>query len=264
MRTLYRERRWYCGDYLEVAIYPVHRQAGGRRGKAKPTSETMERLNLLNRQKELVRLLNANFTGQDLELHLTYRDECLPTDKDGAARELRNFLRRLKRLYEKRGVTLRYIYVTEGGDGKRFHHHVTLSGGVSRDDIEALWWLGYANSRRLQLNENGVEGLAKYITKQMKEEQEKGKRAYSCSKNLIHPEPIDRDGRFSRKTVKAMADKPKDGTDVLEAIYDGYEVSDFKPFHNDLNGGYYLYARLYRKDAAFLSRKRQRRKGGAG
>lgn len=262
MRTIYRERRYYCGDYLEVAIYPVHPQAGGRRGKNKPTSETQERLNLLNRQKELVRLLNANFTERDLELHLTYRDECLPADRETAARELRNYLRRLKRLYAKQGLTLRYIYVTEGGDGKRFHHHVTLSGGVDRDALETLWGLGYANSRRLQLNENGVEGLAKYVTKQMKAEQEKGIRAYSCSKNIVHPEPIDRDGRFSRKTVKAMAEKPRDGIDALEAVYDGYEVAELKPFHNDTNGGYYLYARLYRKDAAFLARKK-RRKGGA-
>ena len=38
MRCLYRERRYVCGDYLEVDIYPVFRKQGGRKQKAKPTS----------------------------------------------------------------------------------------------------------------------------------------------------------------------------------------------------------------------------------
>ena len=259
MKRLYRERRYYCGDYLEVAIYPVYTAGSSRRGKAKPTSEAQAKLNVLNRQKELLRLLNANFTGNDLEVHLTYRDDVLPADREGAERELRNFLRRLKRRYAAIGAEFKYIYVTEGGEGKRWHHHLTLSGGVKRDVIEALWGLGYANSRRLQYGENGVEGLAKYITKQLREALDKGMRLYSCSKNLCHPEPIDRDGRFSHKTMKAMSERPSEGAEVLEALYDGYHTAELKSFHNDCNGGVYLYARLYRSDAAFLTARRRRR-----
>ena len=147
-------------------LRPVYRPAGSRCGRAKPTSEGQAKLNYINSQKELVRLLNANFTENDLEVHLTYRDEYLPTTREEADRRLRNYLRRLKRRYNKLDIELKYVYVTEGGDGKRFHHHVTLSGGLTRDELEALWGFGYANSRRLIFNENGVEGLAKYITKQ--------------------------------------------------------------------------------------------------
>lgn len=275
MQRTYRERRYHCGDYLEVAIYPVYRPAGSRCGRYKPTSEGQAKLNYINSQKELVRLLNANFTENDIEVHLTYRDEFLPTTREEADRLLRNYLRRLKRRYKKLGIELKYVYVTEGtgfpetnavsfggskgGDGKRFHHHVTLSGGLSRDELEALWGFGYANSRRLTFNENGVEGLAKYVTKQMKEEIEKGKRAFSCSKNLYHPEPIDRDGRFSHKTMKAMCERPCDGAEVLEAVFDGYETAEVKSFYNDCNGGVYLYARLYRRDAGFLKKFKKRK-----
>ena len=259
MQRTYRERRYHCGDYLEVAIYPVYRPAGSRRCRAKPTSEGQAKLNYIRLQKELVRLLNANFTENDVEVHLTYRDEHLPDTKEEADRLLRNYLRRLKRRYKKLGMELKYIYVTEGGDGKRFHHHVTLSGGLDRDELEALWGFGYANSRRLIFNENGVEGLARYITKQMKEEIEKGKRSFSCSKNLYHPEPIDRDGRFSHKTMKVMCERPSDGACVLEAIFDGYEAAEVKSFYNDCNGGVYLYARLYRKDAEFLKKLKKRK-----
>ena len=165
MQRTYRERRYHCGDYLEVAIYPVYRPAGSRCGRAKPTSEGQAKLNYINSQKELVRLLNANFTENDIEVHLTYRDEYLPGTKEEADRLLRNYLRRLKRRYNKLGIELKYVYVTEGtgfpeanaesfggskgSDGKRFHHHVTLSGGLDRDELEILWGFGYANSRRL-------------------------------------------------------------------------------------------------------------------
>ena len=275
MQRTYRERRYHCGDYLEVAIYPVYRPAGSRCGRAKPTSEGQAKLNYINSQKELVRLLNANFTENDIEVHLTYRDEYLPGTKEEADRLLRNYLRRLKRRYNKLGIELKYVYVTEGtgfpeanaesfggskgSDGKRFHHHVTLSGGLDRDELEILWSFGYANSRRLVFNENGVEGLAKYVTKQMREEIEKGKRSFSCSKNLYHPEPIDRDGRFSHKTMKVMCERPGDGAEVLEAVFDGYEAAEVKSFYNDCNGGVYIYARLYRKDAGFLKKLKKRK-----
>ena len=63
---------------------------------------------------------------------------------------------------ELRGLPpLKYIVVTERGKkGGRIHHHITVNGGIDRDELESLWGLGYANSRRLQFTENGLAGLA--------------------------------------------------------------------------------------------------------
>lgn len=73
MRCLYRERRWECGNYLEVEFYPVFKPPSGkRRRKSKPTSEVQARLNDRNARRELVRLLNTNFTDEDIEIHLSY------------------------------------------------------------------------------------------------------------------------------------------------------------------------------------------------
>ena len=73
MRCRYREKKYYCGRYLEVDIYPLRYQPKGNRGKKWGTTpETQKALNNLNRVKKLTRLLNTNFTENDLVLTLTY------------------------------------------------------------------------------------------------------------------------------------------------------------------------------------------------
>ena len=67
MRTLYREKRWFCGDYLEVDIYPVFKMQAGRSHGAKSTAE-----------RKLVRLLNTNFTSNDYEVLLHTQTEISP------------------------------------------------------------------------------------------------------------------------------------------------------------------------------------------
>lgn len=72
MKTVYREKRYYCGEYLDVYIYPTYRQGRSRGKRSKPTSAAQAKLNQRHREEKLVRLLHANFTPDDLEIHLTY------------------------------------------------------------------------------------------------------------------------------------------------------------------------------------------------
>ena len=72
MKTIYREKRYYCGEYLDVYIFPTYRQSNGRRSRSKPTTAAQKKLNQRHREEKLVRLLHANFTPDDLEIHLTY------------------------------------------------------------------------------------------------------------------------------------------------------------------------------------------------
>ena len=74
---------------------------------------------------------------------------------------------------------LKYIYVIEfeNGEGRkktRVHHHVIMSG-MNRDAAERLWTNGWANTRRLQPDEYGLEAPARYIVKDPK-----GKKAVEC------------------------------------------------------------------------------------
>ncbi len=120
MRTVYREKRYYCGEYLDVFIFPVYSSGkkGSRGKRGKPTSAAQKKLNQRHREEKLVRLLHANFTPEDLELHLTHEEQ--PEDDEAAKRELANFLRRVRRYRKKHGLPpLKYIAVTERGEKRR-------------------------------------------------------------------------------------------------------------------------------------------------
>ena len=70
MRTVYREKKYTCGEYLDVYIYPVFetgKPGGGKREKKKPSTKAQKKLNQRHREEKLVRLLHANFTPEDLE-----------------------------------------------------------------------------------------------------------------------------------------------------------------------------------------------------
>ena len=97
MRTTYREKRYQCGDYLDVYIYPVHPCKGrpsGRARKRKPTREVQQKLNKRHASEKLTRLLNTNFTEDDLSLTLTFAEN--PTEDQEAVRDIQRFLRRMR------------------------------------------------------------------------------------------------------------------------------------------------------------------------
>ena len=257
MRTVYREKKYTCGEYLDVYIYPVFetgKLGGGKRAKKKPSTEAQKKLNQRHREEKLVRLLHANFTPEDLEIHLTYKGEQPGSDEE-AARNLRNYIRRIQRLRKKMGLPpLKYIAVTERGKrGGRYHHHITVNGGIDRDTLESMWEYGYANSRRLQFTEDGLAGLGRYIVKSPV-----GKKAWTASKNLVDPEPKTRDGRISGRKARELAENIQDNTQ-FEKLYPGYLMSNAEAFHNDVNGGCYLVVRFYKEDGAFIKPEVRRR-----
>ena len=258
MRTVYREKKYTCGEYLDVYIYPVFetgKLGGGKRAKKKPSTEAQKKLNQRHREEKLVRLLHANFTPEDLEIHLTYKGEQPGSDEE-AARNLRNYIRRIQRLRKKMGLPpLKYIAVTERGKrGGRYHHHITVNGGIDRDTLESMWEYGYANSRRLQFTEDGLAGLGNYIVKSPV-----GGKAWTASKNLVDPEPRTRDGRISGNKARELAKSLESGEKFakFESLYPGYLMSAAEAFHNDVNGGCYLVARFYRKDGKFIRPKQK-------
>ncbi len=253
MRCLYREKRYKCGDYLEVDIYPVFEYQRGRSKKRKPTSETQKKLNQKNAERKLIRLLNTNFSKNDIRFDLTYSEEFYPDTPQDAQREMQNFLRRVKRYRKKHDLPeLKYVAVTEvGKKTARVHHHIVMSGGVDINTLAEIWGRGYTTAKPLQFNEHGIVGIAKYLIK----EPILGKR-WCASKNLEQPKESQRDGRISQRKVKNFHDSGTDNREELEKLYDGYALADVVPYYNEINGGYYLTVRMYKKTAPKRSRKR--------
>lgn len=239
MRCKYREKKIFCGEICEVEIYPVFEQPRCRKNKYRPSREAQKKLNEKNKKKKLRRMLNANFCEKDIEIHLTYRDGDQPEDYEMAIKNARNYIRRVRRLYKAEKIEMKYIIVTEQGKNKRWHHHITISGGIDRDTLEGMWGKGRANSRRLQPDENGFAALANYIAKEST-----GKRGWIGSKNLKKPKETKNDNKISKRTAGKIA---KMSREEIERLYKGFEFVKIDEADNEINGGIYVNIILRRK-----------------
>lgn len=256
-RFFVREKGYACRDRLSINIYRVFQPRGKRRCKCKESTEVQKRMNQINAEKLVKRLAALNFCEKDMALHLTYREE--PQSIEQAQKDLYNFLRRVKRMRRKLGLEdLKYISSTEKGKTTgRLHHHVMISGGLDRDTMEKLWGKGFANSKRLQLDEQGsLDALSHYM---IKSEERTAYRRWNCSKNLIRPTPTVRDGAYTVDDMTDMQDAIYNGCaeEYFESRYEGYTMEDAVCEINTVTGELYIRVELRR---AAMGEHRKRRK----
>lgn len=257
----YRERvggMHYCtktekaGDTLVLTVYPILGRSDRAKAEAARKAMSQERQTRYNRERarrRLALLMDANFGKNDLHVTLTYRGT--PPDYEQARKDVRNYLRAVKRMREKAGLPeMKYIYVLEeeGGDGekRRIHVHLMMTGGISREALEEKWGRGYANCDRLQPEEgNGLMELARYFTKL---EQEKHRRAWSESKNLRQPRTTVSRTRMSNARVRRLCQEiPGNAVEVLGKLYPAYKLGAVEPYVSDWIPGVYLRIRLRRR-----------------
>lgn len=244
----YRVKEYFCGDFLELEIFPVSRKEvkQSRAVKRKESEPKQKNLNCKNSKKYLRRLVHNNFTDQDIVIHLTYRDEDLPKSEEEARNDVRNYIRRINYRRKKRGLkNIKYIAIIEYEDAEgkknvRMHHHIIMSGDMDRDELEKLWTKGWANADRLQADENGYEALVNYITKDPK-----GKKRWTSSKNLEKPIPNVSDYKYTNKRVREIANAPEDRT-LFEKFYPDYILNNCKVTINDYTAGIHLFIKLRR------------------
>lgn len=240
----YRTRTIKSGPMLEVEVYPIFgrsQERTARKAKTEITKEAMERHNLAAAKRRIVRLANCNFGRGDIHCTLTYSQA---PSFEQAQKDIRNFLRRLKRIREKRGLPeLKYIYAiedNEDGQKKRIHAHCLLSGGVDREEIEALWAKGFANCDRLKPDENGLEALARYIVKSTK-----NRRKWCCSKNLKKPKVRTSDTKLSNRRVQLLSvGIENQAKEILRKAWPGYEYVELKASYSDRVDGVYLRGKM--------------------
>jgi len=253
-----RQKNIKSGRLLEVEFYPVYgdgRRMPERAAKTKRSSKEQELYNQKQAQKKLTRLINANFTDEDIFEHITYGPRFAPKTMEDARRDMVNYLRRIKTYRRNHGLPeLRYIYVIEEqvyqtgprkGE-KNFHFHLFMSG-MDRDVAEKMWKKGMrVNADRFRPDRFGPEAAAKYIAKDPK-----GRKRFSGSKNLKKPivsEPID--GRITKKGVEKLAKERVDDKDYWERRYKSYEFIDCRAKYNEYNGHWYVSVVLFKKTRA--------------
>lgn len=246
-RLFTRERIYSTGDRLEVSVYPVFQKPGQRRAKCKPTSEVQQRLNEKESINRAIRIAEENFRPGDFALDLTYETE--PADMKEAQRILNAYVKRLRRLYDAKGIVLKYMKRSEKGvRAGRIHHHLYITGGVDRDTVEEMWGQGRCNTRRLQFGKDGIEGLTAYICGQGKTRDTY--RRWSCSRNCVRPEPEIRDGKLDVEEADEIGEAASMGLgfNFFEELYPGYECVSCEGVKNGTNRGWYTYAVLRRRE----------------
>lgn len=244
----YRTKTIRSGPMLEVEIYPFSGAPPGKRAKKKKEiRQAQSNLNDKNSKKHLIRLINTNFTKQDIWMTLTYKDGKLPADLDQAKKDMTNYIRRLKRYAKKHDLPeLKYVYVTEYRDAdskkkKRVHHHMIINFS-DRDIAEELWnGGGRTQTRRLQPDDFGFEGLARYISKDKGEATIK---RYTPSRNLQQPKITVADKKITRRRAEKIAKEENMAQEIFEKLYAGYQFKDMEVKYSPYVAGAYIYVRM--------------------
>lgn len=251
----FRIKTIQSGEMLESEIYPIFKtKPQCRAKKTKSSRKSQKNLNDKNTKKRVIRLINANFTDDHTWATFTYDDDHLPADIDRAKRDMTNYLNRLKRQCKRRGLPeLKYIYVTEyreGEDFKRVHHHIVLNVS-DRDLIESTWnGCGRTQARRLQSDDFGYEGLARYITKDVHET-----KRYSVSRNLKKPIVRTSDSKMTKRRAEKIARNKIDAPELFERIYPRHQFKDITVKHSDIISGAFIYVRMKRKDKPWTKKR---------
>ncbi len=173
-------RKYYSARYHKPGVY--------RSENRSETTEAAKRVNQRRAETILRRLMNTNYRDGDFLVRLDF-SKWQPIDSIEMQRMISTALRRLKRLYEKQGQTLKYIYVKEVGPRGGRHIHMM----INKIDTDVLlnWWQ-YGGIHFDVLNSEGqYRKIAAYFIKyaQRTEETEGrliGKRWYG-SQNLDKP-----------------------------------------------------------------------------
>ena len=261
-----------AGPMVDVECYPIWdtRTAAAARAEARKEAhrKAQKKLDEKNARKRLVRLVNANFGAGDLILTCEYALGMQPEDAERAARNIRNFLRRVKTLRVRRGLPpLRYIYITEETYsekyGLRYHHHVILSGdGVTREEIEKLWTdrkRGYCNTKRAQPQEKHLSGFACYLTmdKQTRTMEQDGKnpqrraskRRWNASHNLRAPGETVADKKISVRKAGQIAEATlENAREIFAKLYPDCDLLEVAVKRSRWAAGVYVYAQLRKRE----------------
>lgn len=266
-KVVYALKEITAGDQFEIEIYPQFRSMdevpqNGRTIK-RDNDKAQRKLNDKNARKYVERLINENFTDEDLWITLTYDDEHLPPDGniDVAIRNMQKFINRINYQRKKRGLPIaKYVYVTAyNPDAEiRWHHHIVMDGALDMETVEACWKQSSRNEiRRLQKDENGLSGMANYIVDE--KNRIPSERRWNSSKGLkdprikvVHSKRQAAGGSY--KKVGTFIDKMAKDRDsipeILKMWYPDMDFTDAKVYYNDFNCMFYIHARMRRRRKA--------------
>ncbi|WWU66476.1 hypothetical protein QJR26_08870 [Clostridium baratii] len=238
-------------EYLTVKCFPITKKEKNqkRKEKTKLTAPKQRKLNTKRSFEYHKMLVHCNFDTSDYVIHCTFDEKKRPETKERIEKEFTNYIKRINRRRKKLGLNnAKYVAVIEGLQGEcNVHFHIIIDGELDREILEDLWGnRGIVNVDRLQLNEEGLTGLIKYMLKVKEDvsdeifEKNKHKRGWRTSKgNLQKPKLKVNDNKFTKRKMRdLLMNSPS--REEIERMYPGYTLTDFRITQNDEYGHIYM------------------------
>lgn len=266
-----RQVKTECGEWEYIDLFELadQQQRGKkmkRRKRWQPSSNKQKQANRKRAEKYFTQKLEANFDEDDFFVTYTFASWARPKTEDDLKRIARNYKRRVNRRLKKAGLpSMKWQGSFEHGtnpDGtiRNIHIHAVVSCDLGRDILEDCWRaprikgekkgrkLGRVNASRVQLDENGFAGLAKYMLKQ------KGainQHAWFCSQGLKEPKVTKSDYACTHRDLEQLAQQT-DCPIAWENRFPGFTfVEADSTFHEE--GGWHVSVKLRRN--AYVPRK---------
>lgn len=177
--------------YHNLFAMPTKETLRKKRGPAvNQTTETQEKKNERHRKEKNMRLLIDNFKAGDYYITFTTAEKL--TAEEFKA-EMKNFMRRLRREYEKRmGEKLKYFRVQENLIGRgRPHAHMLIPkfcpAEIIRGLLDGMWAAGHVSVDIYGGKAQDAYNVASYFSKQDKKEH--GAKIDTSRGNLIRKKP---------------------------------------------------------------------------
>lgn len=259
-----REKRTSIGKYAEVAIYPRTAEAEmavkkTRKRKQKVSRPVQQKLNDKNSRRYLRLKIQGCFGDGDLYGTLTYNKAHMPKTVEAAIKEMKKYTERLRYKTDKKGIALKYLYVTEfttdeeTGKITNIHHHILVGKGLSIDEVMESWASGRGKNKKrmgrmkwdyVQTDSDGLIGIATYFSKQ--ERWKKSHKRWSCSQNLENPYETKNDHKYTRRKLEAYAYSNDQGIEQFEKLYPDYHITSVESVYYE-ETGWHFYLRMWRK-----------------
>lgn len=196
-------RKYICtNNVVEVTQFVVgDKQTGGRKWHRAKSQEDKRDENARQAVRVAARILNCNYTSEDIMLTLTYSDEEHTRLFDGMnpdeiwesakkvlSGKVENARKEFKRTGGAAGLEMRTFCVTadmdqQTGELVRVHHHVVVTVEAA-DFIETRWNCGLVHRENLY-RQDDYTPLAAYLLGQVRHFE--GKKKYSTSRNMVKP-----------------------------------------------------------------------------
>lgn len=205
-----------------------------RAPRQKQTPEQQKIVNQRLKGRKMRRIIKANFFPNDIWVTLKY-PKGLRKPLDEVKKDFKKFRDRMRSAYKKMGEEFKYVYRMEIGKKGGIHIHILINRSRNRPDTEVLiqnmWTEGRANYQNIY-ESGGYKDLAEYIVKQPDEEvmkqlsffepkEQKEFIKYSCSRNLIRPEPERREcHHWTLRKLITEGPKPKPGYYIDKSSYE--------------------------------------------